>query len=544
MSTELLEQMKQSVIDGEVEDAERLAQEGLDAGLAAGDILDKGFVKGIEEVGDLFGKGEFFLPELVQGAEAMKAAVAVLQPAIDAAGGGRQSLGKAVAGTVAGDIHEIGKTIVCSMLSAAGFTVTDVGCDVPVETFVQKVKDENADLLLLSRAAHHHDAQPAEDHRGPQGRRSARRRQGHDRRRADHARLGRRDRRRRLRRGRHRGSGDRQGSARRHRVTRMEKGMQNQLDVGLSELGLTGRSFLTIHDFTPAEVVALLDLADDLKAKQKNRDRYEPLVGRAVAMIFMKTSTRTRMSFEVGIEQLGAQPMFLNANDIQLRVGETIKDTANVMSRYVDAIMIRTFAQKDVEDLAAYGQIPVINGLTDDHHPCQGMADALTIREHVGRLEGVRLVYVGDGNNVAHSLAEVGAKTGMQVVICTPDTYKPDASIIARAQEDARETGGSIVLTSELGEAVEGADVLYTDTYAGMGQEAEHDVRLAALRDFQVNTALIERAGPQVKVMHCLPAHWGEEITEEVLYSPHSVVFDQAENRLHAQKAVMAAVIA
>ena len=210
MSEELLEQMKQSVIDGEVEDAERLAQEGLDAGISAGDILDKGFVKGIEEVGDLFGKGEFFLPELVQGAEAMKAAVAVLQPALDAAKEGRQSLGKAVAGTVAGDIHEIGKTIVCSMLSAAGFEVTDVGCDVPVETFVAKCEEVKPDLLLLSRAAHHHDAEPAEDHRGPQGRRSARRRQGHDRRRADHARLGRRDRRRRLRRGRHRGRGHRQ----------------------------------------------------------------------------------------------------------------------------------------------------------------------------------------------------------------------------------------------------------------------------------------------------------------------------------------------
>ena len=261
-------------------------------------------------------------------------------------------------------------------------------------------------------------------------------------------------------------------------------------------------------------------------------------------MIFMKTSTRTRMSFEVGIEQLGAQPLFLNANDIQLRVGETIRDTANVMSRYVDCIMIRTFAQKDVEDLAQYGQIPVINGLTDDHHPCQGMADALTIREHVGRLEGVRVVYSGDGNNVAHSLAEVGAKTGMHIVICTPEGYRPDAAIVARAQADAAETGATIELTSDLRAAVRGADVIYTDTFTSMGQEAEHDVRLAALRDYQVNMDLVRLAGPQVKVMHCLPAHWGEEITEEVLYSPYSVVFDQAENRLHAQKAIMAAIIA
>jgi ornithine carbamoyltransferase len=311
----------------------------------------------------------------------------------------------------------------------------------------------------------------------------------------------------------------------------------------LAELDLTGRSFLTIHDYAPSEVVALLDLAAELKDVRRRRVPHPFLEGRAVAMIFMKTSTRTRMSFEVGIEQLGAQPIFLNANDIQLRVGETIKDTANVMSRYVDCIMIRTFAQQDVEDLARYGQIPIINGLTDAHHPCQGMADALTVREHAGKLEGTRLVYIGDGNNVAHSLAEVGAKTGMQVVICTPEDYRPDAAIIARAQEDAKETGATVELTSDVA-AVEGADVIYTDTFTSMGQEAEHDVRLAAMRDYQVNMDLVRRAGPQVKVMHCLPAHWGEEITEEVLYSQHSVVFDQAENRLHAQKAIMAAVIA
>lgn len=310
-----------------------------------------------------------------------------------------------------------------------------------------------------------------------------------------------------------------------------------------NELRLTGRSFLTIHDFKPAEVVSLLDLADDLKGKLRDRDRYQPLVGRAVAMVFMKTSTRTRMSFEVGIEQLGAQPIFLNANDIQLRVGETIKDTANVMSRYVDCIMIRTFAQQDVEDLAKYAQIPIINGLTDTHHPCQGMADAMTMREHVGKLEGTKLVYIGDGNNVAHSLAEVGAKTGMHVVICTPPDYLPNRTLICRAREDAVETGATIELTSDVS-AVEGADVIYTDTFTSMGQEAEHDQRLAAMRDYQVNMDLLAKAGPQVKVMHCLPAHWGEEITEEVLYSPHSVIFDQAENRLHAQKAIMAAVIA
>jgi ornithine carbamoyltransferase len=317
----------------------------------------------------------------------------------------------------------------------------------------------------------------------------------------------------------------------------------HSLEACMAELDLTGRSFLTIHDFTPAEVAALLDLAIELKTAQKRREPHAVLAGRAVALIFMKTSTRTRVSFEIGVEQLGAQPMFLSANDIQLRVGETIKDTANVMSRYVDCIMIRTFAQKDVDDLAEYGQIPVINGLTDTHHPCQGMADALTIREHCGRLEGVKLVYSGDGNNVAHSLAEVGAKTGMRIVICTPAGFEPDTAIIARARADAKATGASIELTSDLQAAVKGADVIYTDTFTSMGQEAEHDTRLAALKAYQVNSDLVKLAGPQVKVMHCLPAHWGEEITEEVLYSPSSVVFDQAENRLHAQKAIMAAVI-
>ncbi len=311
----------------------------------------------------------------------------------------------------------------------------------------------------------------------------------------------------------------------------------------MEDLALKGRSFLTIDDFTPDEVGALLDLAAKLKAEQKRGQSRPLLAGRAVAMVFMKTSTRTRVSFEVGIEQLGAQAMYLGANDIQLRVGETIKDTANVLSRYVDAIMIRTFAQQDVVDLAACGQVPVINGLTDDYHPCQAMADALTILEHCGTLKGTKVVYSGDGNNVAHSLAEVGAKTGMQVVICTPTDYRPDEQIIARAQAAAAQTGGSIELTSDLQTAVEGADVIYTDTFTSMGQEAEHDVRLAALAAYQVNMDLVRAAGEQVRVMHCLPAHWGEEITEEVLYSSHSVVFDQAENRLHAQKAIMAAII-
>ena len=311
----------------------------------------------------------------------------------------------------------------------------------------------------------------------------------------------------------------------------------------MEDLGLKGRSFLTIDDYSPSEVCRLLDSAGELKAQCKRGQLQPLLAGRAVAMLFMKTSTRTRVSFEVGIEQLGAQAMYLGANDIQLRVGETIKDTANVLSRYVDAIMIRTFAQQDVVDLATYGQIPVINGLTDDHHPCQAMADALTILEHCGQLKMTRVVYSGDGNNVAHSLAEVAAKTGMALTICTPEGYGPDEAIIARARAAAEETGASIELTADLRAAVPGADVIYTDTFTSMGQEAEHDERLAALKAYQVNMDLVELAGDQVRIMHCLPAHWGEEITEEVLYSPYSVVFDQAENRLHAQKAIMAAIV-
>jgi ornithine carbamoyltransferase len=307
----------------------------------------------------------------------------------------------------------------------------------------------------------------------------------------------------------------------------------------VTDLGLTGRDFLTIHDFAPAEIGALLDLAVELKAAQRRGEAHPLLVGRSVGMIFTKTSTRTRISFEVGIAQLGAQPLFLNANDIQLRVGETMKDTGHVLSRFLDAIMIRTYAQADVVDLAASATIPIINGLTDDHHPCQAMADALTVREHCGGLEGRSLVYSGDGNNVAHSLAEVGAKTGMRVVICTPEDYRPDEAIIARARVDAAQTGATIELTSDLRAAVKGADVIYTDTFTSMGQEAEHDVRLAALRAYQVNDELLALAGPQAHVMHCLPAHYGEEVTEAALYAPQSVVFDQAENRLHAQKALL-----
>ncbi|HJW76772.1 MAG TPA: ornithine carbamoyltransferase, partial [Thermoleophilia bacterium] len=311
----------------------------------------------------------------------------------------------------------------------------------------------------------------------------------------------------------------------------------------VAELGLKGTSFLTMHHHTPAQIARLLDLAAEIKALSKAGAEPKLLDGRSVAMIFMKTSTRTRISFEVGITQLGAQALFLNANDIQLRVGETIKDTAHVLSCYVDAIMIRTFAQHDVEDLRDEGSIPVINGLTDDWHPCQAMADLLTIREHFGELAGRRLVYVGDGNNVAHSLMIGGAKTGMHVTVATPVDHQPKEWVVEWARQDAVQTGATIELTTDLRAAVTGVDVVYTDTWTSMGQEAEAAVREQRLGDFQVNGDLLVVAGPQARVMHCLPAHWGKEITEEVLYSPQSIVFDQAENRLHAQKAIMAALI-
>ena len=311
----------------------------------------------------------------------------------------------------------------------------------------------------------------------------------------------------------------------------------------MAELGLTGRSFLTLHDYSPTELAALLDLAAELKAKQKAGEAHAVLAGRVLAMVFQKTSTRTRVSFEVGMYQLGGHALFLSSNDIQLKLGETIKDTANVLSRYCDGIMIRTFAQQDVVDLARFGQVPVINGLTDDYHPCQVMADLLTIREHLGELAGRHLVFVGDGeNNMANTLMEGGVMMGMDVTICGPAGYQPRADFVAAARA-AAVGGATITISDDPQAAVGGADVIYADTWTSMGQEAEHDRRVSDLAGFQIDDALMAVAGPQARVMHCLPAHWGEEITESVLYSPQSIVFDQAENRLHAQKAIMAAVI-
>jgi ornithine carbamoyltransferase len=256
-------------------------------------------------------------------------------------------------------------------------------------------------------------------------------------------------------------------------------------------------------------------------------------------MIFQKPSTRTRVSFEVGISQLGGSGLYLSAGDLQLGRGETIKDTAVVLSRYLDAIMIRTFAQSDVEELAAHASIPVINGLTDSSHPCQALADVMTIRERFGHFDGIRVVYFGDGNNVCASLMVACAKLGMDFVAATPADYRPSEEAVAIARAE----GHSVELVEDPIAAVEGADVLYTDVWTSMGQEEERERRLQDLAAYGIDEELLAKADSQAIVMHCLPAHYGEEITEDVLYGPQSAVWDQAENRLHAQKALMALVI-
>ena len=302
---------------------------------------------------------------------------------------------------------------------------------------------------------------------------------------------------------------------------------------------LKGRSFIRVADWSRDELLDVLDLADELKRRQHAREEHHLLSGRTLGMIFQKPSTRTRVSFEVGIYQLGGTGLYLSAGDLQLGRGETIKDTAVVLSRYLDAIMIRTFAQSDVEELAANATIPVINGLTDSSHPCQALADVMTIRERFGRLEGLKVVYLGDGNNVCASLMVACAKLGASFVAATPEGYEPAAEVV----EIAREAGGEVELTRDPQAAAEGADVLYTDVWTSMGQEEERERRLRDLDGFGVDETLVRLANDDAIVLHCLPAHYGEEITEDVLYGPQSAVWDDAENRLHAQKALLALVI-
>ena len=291
------------------------------------------------------------------------------------------------------------------------------------------------------------------------------------------------------------------------------------------------------------ELEQVLDLAADLKEKQQRREAHPILRGKTLGMIFQKSSTRTRVSFEVGMWQLGGQALFLSANDLQIGRGEPVKDTARVLSRYLDGIMIRTFSHAEVEELAAYADIPVINGLTDRLHPCQAMADLLTIREHKGSLKGLKMAYIGDGNNMVHSLMHGCAKFGMDISVATPTAYEPNAGIVAAAKQVAQGTGSRIELTQDVLEAAAGADVLYTDVWASMGMESEQVARQAVFKNYQINQQVLAAADKKAIVLHCLPAHRGEEITEDVLEGPQSVVFDEAENRLHVQKAIMALVM-
>jgi ornithine carbamoyltransferase len=306
---------------------------------------------------------------------------------------------------------------------------------------------------------------------------------------------------------------------------------------------LKGRDFTRIGSWTSDELKTVLDLADELKLLRQKREPHELLPGRTLGMIFQKPSTRTRVSFEVGIHELGGTGLYLSAGDLQLGRGETIKDTANVLDRYLDAIMIRTFAQADVEELAEHADIPVINGLTDYSHPCQALADLMTIRERLERLSGVRLAYLGDGNNVCISLMLGAARFGMRFAAAVPEGYDPDESAVTSAKRAAVQMGGTVELVRDPKEAVHDADVLYTDVWTSMGQDEEAERRRSDLAAYRIDDGLLSLAGPDAIVLHCLPAHYGEEITEEVLYGPHSAVWDQAENRLHAQKALMALIV-
>lgn len=309
--------------------------------------------------------------------------------------------------------------------------------------------------------------------------------------------------------------------------------------MGPGKLDLKGRDLICLHDYTPEEIAAILELAGDLKKKQKQHIPHAYLPGKTLGMIFHKSSTRTRVSFEVAMYQMGGYSLFLNASDLQLGRGETIQDTARVLSRYLDGIMIRTFKHSDVEELAKHASIPVINGLTDLQHPCQALADLQTVMERKGRLKGLKMAYVGDGNNVCHSLLIGCAKVGMDIAVASPDGYKPDEEVVRLAREDATASGAKIDIITKPLEAVTDADVVATDVWASMGQEVERDRRIKVFAPYQVNMELVKHAKPDYVFLHCLPAHRGEEVVDEVIDGPNSAAWDEAENRLHVQKAIL-----
>ena len=294
------------------------------------------------------------------------------------------------------------------------------------------------------------------------------------------------------------------------------------------------KHLLKLMDLSEKEIVEILNLADQLKYEKKNGIEHHILKGQTLGLIFEKSSTRTRVSFEVGMYDLGGNALFLSSRDLQIGRGEPVQDTARVLSRYLDGIMIRTFAQSEVEDLAKYGSIPIINGLTDYCHPCQVLADLMTIREHKGTLAGRKMCYIGDGNNMTNSIIVGCIKMGMEVSVACPKGYEPDAEIMAWAKEN-----GTFTCTENILEAAKDADVLYTDVWASMGQEAEAEERKKIFKNYQINANVMNVAKSDAMVMHCLPAHRGEEITEDVLEAHANEIFDEAENRLHAQKAVL-----
>jgi len=299
------------------------------------------------------------------------------------------------------------------------------------------------------------------------------------------------------------------------------------------------KDLLTIADIPRKKILDLIALSKKLKAAHRKNKPTSPLKGKTLGLIFEKPSTRTRVSFEAGMNQLGGQAIFLASEKIQLSRGESLADTAKVISRYLDGLVVRTFSQSALEEWAQNTSIPVINGLTDHCHPCQALADLLTIVEKKGKPKGLKLAYIGDGNNITHSLLEVGAKVGMHVSIGCPPGYEPDPDIVRQAKAEGEQTGAIIEITHDPMVAAKNADAIYTDVWISMGQEDEHQPRMAALAPYQVNGQLMQHAKPRAVVLHCLPAHRGEEITTEILEGPQSVVLDQAENRLHIQKAIL-----
>ena len=306
---------------------------------------------------------------------------------------------------------------------------------------------------------------------------------------------------------------------------------------------LKGRSLDSLFHLTKEEIEQILKTSELLKFQLLRGEEPPLLKGKTLAMIFEKPSTRTRVSFEVGMWQLGGHALYLSASDLQLGRGETIADTAMVLSRYVDGIMARVFAHQTILDLVKYSSVPVINGLSDFTHPCQGLADLFTIYEKKGRLSGLKLAYIGDGNNVAHSLLFGCSKVGMDIILACPRGYEPDLEVVSKAKEEGGRSGCKVKVTNDPKEAVRKADIIYTDVWASMGKEKEHEKRVKIFKPYQVNGKLVKEAKEDYLFMHCLPAHRGEEVTDEVTDSKNSVIFDQAENRLHTQKAVLALIM-